>query len=284
MPNILNQEQIQFYNEHGYLHARGIIPADLLAVIQTVLARWVDQTIAGWIDKGLLTDPLTELDFHHRLVRAWHEAERPTYIRSPRRDLVSPEMYNILVHPTLLSLASDLLATPDISVHGVFNARPKLPDQLWTRTPWHQDAQYYQGGKDAHIVSMWIPLQPVTEANSCLQVAPGQHHGPLHERYHDKETGFIGVAPEVSEELEGVTIEMAPGDVLCFPQRTPHRATANRSDAVRWSMDVRYEPTALATPKGKPQGFIARSQTEPNVPISYASWLEQWADIPLGSY
>ena len=284
MPRILQQHQIEYYRERGYLHAKGVIPHDLLKLMRLVLERWVDLTIDRWKGDGLLSQGFEDLDFSHRLNHAWQNAGRPKYVRSPRRDLVSPEMYQILTHRTMLDLAEDLLGTPEISVHGIFNARPKLPDQIWTRTPWHQDAQYYQQGEDVHIVSLWVPLQTVTETNSCLQVAPGRHRDPLYERYEDQETGFIGLAPEITRQLTGLSIEMEPGDVLCFPQRMPHRALANKSDSIRWSIDLRYEPTEFATPEGKPQGFVARCPSAPDKVVSYETWRTQWADIPAGSY
>ena len=284
MTTILTPEQIAFYHERGYLNAPGVIPPDLLRLIWTVLSRWVDQTIDGWLADGLIDDPQTDLDFQHGLVHVWQAAGKPKYMRSPRRDLVSREMFDILVHPTLLELAQDLLDATEVSVHGIFNARPKLPDQLWTQTPWHQDAQYYRDAEQVHVTSIWMPLQPVTEENSCLQVAPGHHRGVLHEGYDDPETGFLGLAPDVREQLEGVSIEMAPGDALCFTQLTPHRALPNRSEQVRWSIDVRYEPTAQATEAGQKQGFIAHSASNPSAVLTYEGWLKQWESIPAGSY
>ena len=193
-------------------------------------------------------------------------------------------MFDILVHPSLLALAQDLLATTEISVHGIFNARPKLPDQIWTQTPWHQDPQYYRDAEQVHVTSIWMPLQPVTEHNSCLQVAPGLHRGPLHEGWNDPETGFLGLSPEVRESLKGVSIEMEPGDALCFTQITPHRALPNRSNQVRWSIDVRYEPTAQATAAGQKQGFVAHSPKNPNAVPTLEEWLRKWDTIPAGSY
>jgi hypothetical protein len=72
-------------------------------------------------------------------------------------------------------LLPDPLGTPEILRHGVFNARPKAPDQKWTDTPWHQDAQDHRDAAHLRVVSFWIPLQRVTELNSCLQIAPGLH-------------------------------------------------------------------------------------------------------------
>ena len=284
MPTVLTREQCSSYESNGYLHAPGVIPTDLLDLMRTVLSRWADDTIESWLTEGLIDDPRADLDFQHRLAHVWQAAGRPNYIRSPRRDLVSREMFEILIHPAMLALAQDLLGTPEISVHGIFNARPKLPDQIWTQTPWHQDAQYYRDAEQVHVISIWMPLQPITEHNSCLQVAPGLHRGPLHEGWNDPETGFLGLAPEVRDKLEGVSVEMEPGDALCFTQITPHRALPNRSNQVRWSIDVRYEPTAQATAAGQKQGFVAHSLNDPTAVPSYEEWLKQWKEIPAGSY
>lgn len=284
MTLVLTHDQCASYETNGYLHAPAVIPPVLLGLMQTVLSRWADDTINAWLTEGLIDDPRLDLDLQHRLAHLWEAAGRPQYIRSPRRDLVSRQMYDILVHPALLALAQDLLGTTEISVHGIFNARPKLPDQIWTQTPWHQDAQYYRDAEQVHVTSIWMPIQPVTEHNSCLQVAPGLHRGPLHEGWNDPETGFLGIAPEVRDALKGVSVEMQPGDALCFTQITPHRALPNRSNQVRWSIDVRYEPTAQATAAGQKQGFVAHSPNSPNSVPTYEQWLKKWEEIPSGSY
>jgi phytanoyl-CoA hydroxylase len=283
MGTTLSDEQIAFYNEHGWLLVRGGVPAAALQLARTALENWADQTVQGWVDKGLLTDAHEHEPFDRRLVAAWNAAGRPRYTRSPRRDIVCPETFDFLKYPALIDIAQDLLGTPEISANGVFNARPKLPDQLWTDTPWHQDAQYYREAAEIHIVSMWMPLVRVTEHNSCLQVADGMQNSKLYEGVQD-ETGFIGLSHEDRAGLQGLSIEMDPGDVLCFPQKTPHRALPNLSDTVRWSMDIRFEATATASEIGKRQGFVARSLADPGRVPSYAEWLEQWAAIPAGGW
>ena len=277
-------QQRDSYHREGYLHLPGVLPSDLLTLTERVLGRWADETIAQWLEQGLIADPRRDLGFRHRLVQVWRDAGRPKYSRSPRRDLVSPEMYRILMHPALLDVAEDLLGTPEVSVHGIFNARPKLPDQVWTRTPWHQDAQYYPDAADGHVLSLWYPLQAVAEHNSCLQVSPRMHRGPLFAGHHDGETGFLGLSPQDRQELQGVSVAMQPGDLLCFSQKTPHRALSNRSDAVRWSLDVRYEATDQATESGRDKGFIARSPRKPAAVVDYAEWERRWAGVPQGSY
>ena len=110
-------------------------------------------------------------------------------------------MYEFVTHPSLLDVASDLLGTEEVSVHGIFNARPKLPDQSWSTTPWHQDGQYYRDSAGAEVISMWIPMQPVNKQNSCLQVAPGTFSRELREAVMDDVYRNIGLSEADSESL-----------------------------------------------------------------------------------
>jgi len=283
MTRSLSEDQIAHYRDRGWLLVRGGVSHDVLALARVELERWTDRTIASWIEKGLLTHAFIDEPFDRRLVVAWNAAGRPRYSRSPRRDIVCREIFDFLAHPQLLDIAEDLLGTAEISVNGIFNARPKLPDQLWTDTPWHQDAQYYREAAETHIISMWMPLVRVTEHNSCLQVAEGLQDGGLFDNFEDV-TGFIGLTPEDRAALKGISVEMDPGDVLCFPQKTPHRALPNMSDTVRWSMDIRFEATEGASEIGRKQGFVARSPSHPELVPTYEQWLATWDGIPVGSY
>lgn len=280
---VLSEDQVAQYGDRGWLLVRGGVSADVLALARRQLELWTDRTIRSWAAKGLLTDAFKNLPFEKRLVTAWRAAGRPRYNRSPRHDIVSRDIFAFIAHPQLLDIAQDLLGTAEISVNGVFNSRPKLPDQLWTDTPWHQDAQYYREAAETHIVSMWMPLVRVTEHNSCLQVAERMQDGRLFENFED-ETGFIGLTIEDRANLQGISVEMNPGDVLCFPQKTPHRALPNMSDSVRWSMDIRFEATDGASAMGRRQGFIARSPSHPERIPTYEQWLTQWEGIPEGGW
>jgi phytanoyl-CoA hydroxylase len=284
LTHILTKDQLAFYKDNRFLLVKGVIPDDVLRLARKILERWIDDLIVSWYNQGLLNSTCSEVDFERRLVVAWNLANKPKYARSPRRDLVSPYMYEFLKHQVLLDLAADLLETDEVSVHGIFNARPKLPDQKWTDTPWHQDAQYYRDAEHRHVISMWMPLQRVTEHNSCLQMAPGFYKDHLLEGTLDEESGFIGLSKEAAQTLKGVSIEMDPGDIVVFNHMMPHRALSNHSDAVRWSMDIRFEATEVATESGQKQGFVGRSLKNPSSVTNYHDWLRKWNDIPLGSY
>ncbi len=291
MPKILTDEQIAFYHERGWLKVENVLPQRSIDLGRKVCAGWVDRTVQAWVDEGLLEDGLAHLDLEHRLTVAWNEAGKPIYQRSPRRQIVSPELFAFMSEPRVIDIAEDLLGTAEVFMHGVFNLRPKLPDQRWTRTPWHQDSQYYPSIAQVHTLSIWMPLMRVTTENSCLQVAEGYHRGDMYAITEDEETGFLGISKEERAAIPGIPVEMEAGDALCFTQLTPHAALPNKSDAVRWSIDLRYQSISDAMVDeynveigGRDKGFIARSEADPASVATWESWERQWEGDPCSAY
>ena len=291
MPRILTDEHINFYREKGYVKVKNVVPQRSIDLGRKVCADWVERTVAGWVDEGLLADSLQDLDLEHRLTVAWNEAGKPMYPRSPRRQIVCQELFQFMSEPKVIDIAEDLLGSPEVFMHGVFNLRPKLPDQRWTRTPWHQDSQYYPSIAQVHTLSIWMPLQRVTTENSCLQVAEGYHRGDMYAITEDEETGFLGISKEERAAIPGIPIEMEAGDALCFTQLTPHAALPNKSDAVRWSIDLRYQSIEDAMVDeynveigGRDKGFIARSEADPASVATWEIWQRQWEGDPYSAY
>ena len=265
MPKIVTDDQISFYREKGYVKVENVVPQRSIELGRVVCADWVDRTVRSWVDEGLLEDDLAQLDLEHRLTVAWNEAGKPMYHRSPRRQIVCAELFQFMSEPNIIDIAEDLLGTPEVFMHGVFNLRPKLPDQRWTRTPWHQDSQYYPSNTRVHTISIWMPLMRVTTENSCLQVAEGYHRGDMYAISEDEETGFLGISKEERAAIAGIPIEMEAGDALCFTQLTPHAALptspmpcAGRLTCVikpsltPWSLNTMPKAAAAATKASSP--------------------------------
>ncbi len=276
---ILSDAQLQSYKNHGFLVLRGVVPERVLEETEKVLTGWVDDMAAKWTAEQLLDSLYEDEDFTRRLMILWESAGRPRYGRSPRSEIVCCATHELLSNSTLLDIAEDLIGTPEISVHGVFNARPKCPNQRWTDTPWHQDAQYRGISAKHHVPTFWFPLQSVTESNSCLGVEPDYNSGKLFEGYED-DTGFLGISPEDRKTLKGIPVHMERGDLLTFTSLTPHHAYSNESDAVRWSMDFRYQSSDTIDGPGKEMGFTARSERNPGSVETCEKWLAKgWADL-----
>ena len=96
MPLILPESSIKQYHEEGFTLAEGIICNDFIDSLKTILKDWSDKTILEWKEKELILDIEKDLPFEKRLAVLWEKAGRPKYLRSPRRDLICEDLFNIL--------------------------------------------------------------------------------------------------------------------------------------------------------------------------------------------
>src|SRR5207302_2087603 len=89
--------------------------------------------------------------------------------------------------------------------------------------------------------------------------------------------------PEVIRASNGVAVEMKRCSALFMHRLTMHSSLRNLSNEVRWSFDLRYQPTGQPTVRDWLPAFVARSRKEPSQEIR--DW-RQWADLwwPARSY
>lgn len=58
---------------------------------------------------------------------------------------------------------------------------------------------------------------------------------------------------------------------------TEHASCPNLTDDIRWSFDLRYQPTGQPTGREVLPGFVARSSAEPETVLDDpAAWAELW--------
>ena len=64
---------------------------------------------------------------------------------------------------------------------------------------------------------------------------------------------------------------------MLFDKFTHHASLPNRSDALRWSFDLRYNPTGQPTGRPAFPGFVARSLERPDSELdSWKQWRRAW--------
>ncbi len=124
-------------------------------------------------------------------------------------------------------------------------------------TPWHQDAPYYFT-EGSQTVSFWLPLDPVSEAET-LRLVAGSHRWPklvlpvkwLNDAdfYGSGNDEYMTLPDLDSADCTETILEwaMQPGDAVLFDFRTVHGARGNlqnrrrRAFSMRWvGDDVRY--------------------------------------------
>jgi ectoine hydroxylase-related dioxygenase (phytanoyl-CoA dioxygenase family) len=145
-------------------------------------------------------------------------------------------------------------------------------DQLFAKsagsnisTPYHHDATFWplaNSKSNCKVVTMWIPLDPVSTKNGGLKFIVGSH------RWNQN---YKAISPDYNVDLINEThadipldietthkdklksFSAAPGDVLMFHQRTIHGgghdiATDRRALAIRYCTDCVYQPTNTTMP------------------------------------
>ena len=88
-------------------------------------------------------------------------------------------------------------------------------------------------------------------------------------------TGYLEIEPEQMKKLkrEAVAVPLKKGGAILFNDRCVHMSTPNTSEHVRWSVDLRYQPTDQDPMPQHGAGFLARSQLHPERVATLDDWL-----------
>src|SRR5262249_27040861 len=137
---------------------------------------------------------------------------------------------------------------PELIASSVYRLRPKIPRYDYGAVPWHQDSGYTEPFCDRHLMlTVWLPLVDATPERGCLWVIPGAHRGEVARHRRHAALRYLEIPPEALPPGEPLCVPVRKGGVLLLTNRTPHASFENRSDVVRWSMDLRSQSAELPT-------------------------------------
>jgi len=228
------------FKKEGWLLIRGLIPAHILEDVKEVYASAADQIIAQAYTEGLISTRFEDTPFEKRLAQLPQDFLK-RYGRSWRNSVAKAPVFNLQTCPELVDIMTTLMGS-ELAGSELFNARPKMPNQELTVVPWHQDAGYYGPlSVKNEAFTTWIPLVPVSADNGCMQVVPKSDiNGFRHHADQVGEGSFKEIDDDSINEVDAITCPMEPGDILIFNQLTYHRSLPNTTDAIRWSIDLRF--------------------------------------------
>ncbi len=249
-PLPLTAQQIQFFNEEGYLIVPDVFdPADL-EPLRRELAAEIEKKVRGLQAEGKLTNMHARLDFDRRLAALYRDSKEngETIMRHLEGlrggGFHAPEMFDVIAQPKLLAKVASLLGSEEIVASSVYRIRPKLPNIGRGVVPWHQDSGYFSEHCDEHlIITCWVPLVDATIENGCMQILPRTHLGPVVEHRTGGNAGFLIIEDKdlPDHPRKAITAACPRGGVVFMTNRTPHCSTPNYSDHIRWSIDLRYQ-------------------------------------------
>ena len=295
---MLTPEQIQQFHEDGYLAVDRLLDFDL--DIQPVIQEYqqlLDELCEQWVAEGRLERTFSELPFEERLVevyRAGCNYYQAFDIALPNGNIQAdtpihcgPAVFDLLRSPRLLAAVESLIGG-EIYSNPIQHVRVKPPSSVIDQsdasnslvgvTHWHQDnGVALPEADETRMLTCWVAVSEATEENGCLQVAPRSHRQGI--ALHCTISNQLGIPDTLIEQEQAKPVPLSPGGVLFFHPMCKHGSLENKSDAFRWSFDLRYNPIGEATGRPHFPGFIARSRQNPESELDdHREWAKLWRE------
>ncbi len=146
--------------------------------------------------------------------------------------------------PDILDMVEQVIGSDIALWNSSFFAKPA---KVGTRTPWHQDGEYWPIEPLA-TCTVWMAIDASTTENGCLRVIPGSHKSRRLAKHNRSEASNIALNLELDkaefDESEAVDIVLQPGEISLHDVYLYHGSEANVSDHARRGMTLRYMPTS----------------------------------------
>ena len=263
----LNSHELDQYYSEGYVIKEDVYSLQELEPIKAAIAELVDEKAAALNQEGELAteDLFADEPVETRLARIY-EADQdagPKIVRHIQGGggggYSGPAMFEMYTHPPLLSCIESIVG-PDIIGSSVYRIRPKLPNWERGEVPWHQDSGYLLAHCDRNlIVTCWVPLVDSSLHNGCLYVMPRAHRQGIFEHFTGGHGGYLEI-PGKELPNKPIPMEMKAGGVLFMTNMTPHSSFENKSDGVRWSVDLRYQDSRAPNNVDDPPDSVTRER------------------------
>ncbi len=276
----LTPEQKSFYEKDGYLVLDQLLSERELAPARAAMMQKVDQIADDLFADGLIKNKLEHVGFQFRLAKLFENLSDKEFLKYGRswRDRI-PGYFVLMSNPKILDAVESLIGQ-ELFANPVYNVRPKVPKVAAGAVPWHQDKSYWPEANSNPVITVWIPLVDSTHENGCLHLIPGTHRKRVVAYGSETHTGtgYLTTADAIVEQESKkrpiVALPVKAGSAILFNDRLLHSSTPNNSDHVRWSVDLRYQPTDQDQMTQYGAGFLARSKEHPDRVATLEDWME----------
>jgi len=213
----LSKEQLDFFNENGYLLIKGFFPKKECDIIRDLAKVHLKYKI----------EPI-ETEYEYIGI------DRDEYKESVRRlrqvydrDIV---FKNWMEYPKIYPILEQVLNEEPILVTAHHNSIMTKRAYTSTATEWHQDKRYWSYDSD-NLVSIWLALQNENSQNGVLEFIPKSHKMEFNSNQFDDKLFFRDDLKENKDLIKTkVSFELEAGDVVLFHCKLLHRANANRTN------------------------------------------------------
>jgi ectoine hydroxylase-related dioxygenase (phytanoyl-CoA dioxygenase family) len=217
----LTQEQLQFFEEYGYLSNVKLLDEPQIAVLKRELEQIMDPDYEGnplfyEFHTNESADPDAVL-FH--ALGAWR---------------ITPAFHDVLWNPAFVMAASQLLGNRAVRFwHDQLFCKPAHHGGV---VAWHQDYSYWTRTGPIQHLTCWVGLDNATKANGCLYYVPKSHKWGLLDKPElagDMEGVLDYLTEDQKQEFKPVPIELKAGYAAFHHPLLVHGSYENKSDQAR---------------------------------------------------
>ena len=217
----LSKEQIDFFNENGYLSHIKLLEDDHITQLLGELEEIMDPSHPG----------------HHLFYEfASNESLDPNTVlfHSLGHWRITHGFHDVLWNPAFVVAASQLLG--DVAVRFWHDQLFCKPAQHGGVVAWHQDYSYWTRTKSMQHLTCWVGLDDANVDNGCIHYVPGSHRWGLLEKP-ELAGDMDGLKKFLTEkqlaEFKPVAIEMEKGYGTFHHPLMVHGSYENRSTSAR---------------------------------------------------
>jgi hypothetical protein len=279
----LSREQILDYQTNGYVIAQDVFTDTDLQPLIDEIEYLIDERARVLYEEGKLEQLYENEPFERRF--ALLRSQCPEIAsKFDIMHLLGPAMFDFLKNDKLLDVAESLLGR-ELSCNPIQHIRAKMPWKgeseqptvSFENVPWHQDAAVTSKDSEAsEIITFWIPLVDATKETGCMDIMPEVFKIGYLE--HQAEGGTT-IVPKLLPHVKPTAAECRKGGIVIMNKYTPHRGTTNRSDIIRWSLDLRYHKTGAPSGRANHPSFVVRSRQNPEkAKVDHGEWCDLWEE------
>ena len=221
-PQHLSQEQIEQYNDRGF-----IFPLDVFSAEEAAAHR---ATFDGLLQAAAATGG------NSYSINGWHKTCR--------------SVHDLVTEPRILDYVQDLIGE-DLVCWGT-HYFCKMPGES-KRVSWHQDASYWPL-TPSKTVTVWLAIDDADEENGAMQVIPGSHRrGQI-----DFERSAAEEENVLNQTVQGalaygdapVALAMKAGQISLHTDLLLHGSEPNSSTRRRCGFTMRFVPPEVRALNG----------------------------------
>ena len=299
----LNRQQLSQFQQEGYVVVEDLFdPATYLEPLVGEYERRLDELAQELLVQGRIKSAYPGMEFGTRLTHIYQDSgqvhsqyfdfslpQKGVTLETPMWH--GPAVFDLLTAPPLLDAVESIIGS-EIYSNPTQHVRLKPPEHLTPKnpetgvvqlgaTPWHQDnGVVTEEADESQILTVWIPVWDADETAGCLHLVPRSHREGL--KVHcpggtATSPSQLGIPDKLFRIDDAVPVPVRRGGALFMHSLTCHGSLPNRSERVRWSLDLRYNPTGQHTGRAVFPGFVARSRRNPESELDDpAVWASLW--------